>query len=172
MRECTNANEMTMIETGINGIILNVISRLKDMFFHRTLWVKLDDGAIKPERAHDTDAGLDIFTPRGFTIIAGGFAKVHTGVHVQLPRNTVGLLKSKSGLNVAHGIIGEGVIDEGYDGEIVVKLYNLGSHDYVFTEGQKVIQMLIVPVLYSGVQVTDEIKGGERGSDGFGSTGR
>lgn len=134
--------------------------------------VQIDEGAYEPVRAHETDAGMDIRSPKGFVVPAKGSATVHTGVHVQLPENTVGILKSKSGLNVKHGIIGEGVIDEGYSGEIVVKLYNLGDVPYIFEAGDKIIQLLVMPVLYVDVQPTRSIEGGSRGSDGFGSTGK
>ena len=134
--------------------------------------VKLDDGAFMPVRAHDTDAGADILTPKGFVLSARSPAIVHTGVHVQLPSGRVGILKSKSGLNVKHDIVGEGVIDEGYDGEIVVKLYNLGRTPHSFARGDKIIQLLVIPVDYCHFNQVDEIDRGERGSNGFGSTGR
>ena len=85
--------------------------------------IKLDYWGIMPTRAHDTDAGLDLYAPHNEIVPAHGFALFDTGVHVQLPPNTAGMLKSKSGLNVKHGITSEGVIDEGYTGSIVVKLY-------------------------------------------------
>ena len=134
--------------------------------------VKLDDGSFLPVRAHDTDAGADIMTPKGFVLSGKSSAIIHTGVHVQLPYGTAGILKSKSGLNVKHNVIGEGVIDQGYDGEIVVKLYNLGNTPHAFKAGDKIIQLLIVPVVYCGFEQVDEIESGERGSGGFGSTGR
>lgn len=67
--------------------------------------VKLDPGAYLPERAHDTDAGLDLRTPVDAYIRAGGSTVIDTGVHIQLPPGTVGMLKSKSGLNVKDGIV-------------------------------------------------------------------
>lgn len=134
--------------------------------------VKLDEGAFLPVRAHETDAGADIMSPKGFVLSGKASAVIHTGVHVQLPDGTAGILKSKSGLNVKHNIIGEGVIDQGYDGEIVVKLYNLGNTPHAFKAGDKIIQLLIVPVVYCGFEQVDAIESGERGSGGFGSTGR
>ena len=105
--------------------------------YYPTIRVKLDDGAFLLDRAHETDAGADIFAPHDVTVprsevnddggVDVGCAIVHTGVHVELGETTAGMVKSKSGLNVKHGIISEGVVDEGYDGEIVVKLYNLTS---------------------------------------------
>ena len=136
------------------------------------LKVKLGKLAFMPKRAHATDAGADIRCPAGFTIAARSSATIRTGIHVQLPPGTAGLLKSKSGLNIKHDIIGEGVIDEGFTGEIVVKLYNLGDKPYHFERGDKIIQLLVVPVLYPDFEQVDEIEGGERGDSGYGSTGR
>lgn len=134
--------------------------------------VKLSPMAYLPKRAHGTDAGADIRTPEGFRLAAHGSEIVCTGVHVQLPPNTVGMLKSKSGLNVRHGIISEGVIDEGFSGEILVKLYNLSDEPYVFRRGDKITQLVVMPVHYVTYEQADEIQGGARGSDGYGSTGR
>ena len=69
-----------------------------------TLKVKLDDGAFEPTRAYDMDAGLDLRSPIDVVVPARGAISIDTGVHIQLWKNTVGMLKSKSGLNVRHGI--------------------------------------------------------------------
>ena len=136
------------------------------------LKVKLDTdkGALLPIRKHSTDAGADILTPRSFLLPAESSAIIRTGVHVELPPNTVGMLKSKSGLNIFHDIVGEGVIDEGFDGEIVVKLYNLGKTPYEFPRGSEIIQLVVMCVHYPEIVQADEIQGGERGSNGYGST--
>lgn len=73
--------------------------------------VVLDEGAFLPERAYPTDAGADLRTPIDVEVPAHGSAVIETGVHVELPPGTVGMLKSKSGLNVKHGITSEGVIE-------------------------------------------------------------
>lgn len=134
--------------------------------------VQLDDGAYLPERAHDTDAGADLRTPKAFVLPARSSVTVDTGVHVQLPHATVGMLKSKSGLNVNHGITSEGVIDEGYTGSIAVKLYNHTDSPHRFNAGDKVTQLVVLPVAFPTYAQVDEIHGGERGSGGIGSTGR
>jgi dUTP pyrophosphatase len=136
------------------------------------VYVKLDPGAYMPERAHDTDAGADIRTPNSFFVGPGSSAVVHTGVHVETPPNHVSMLKSKSGLNIKHDIVTEGVIDEGFDGEIVVKVYNHGTDGYLFDRGDKITQLVIMPVVYPGFEQVDEIASGKRGSNGYGSTGR
>lgn len=134
--------------------------------------VSLDEGAFPPERAHDMDAGLDLKAPETVTVPAGGAAVIDTGVHVQIPVGYAGFLKSKSGLNVKHSITSEGVIDSGYTGAIVCKLYNHGTEDYTVQAGDKMTQLVILPVLTGPVAIVEKINGGERGEGGFGSTGR
>lgn len=86
--------------------------------------IYVEKGAYAPNRAHKTDAGLDIRSRETRLVKAHSSALFHTGLHVQLLQGTAGLLVSKSGLNVNHGITSTGLIDEGYTGEILVKLYN------------------------------------------------
>ena len=135
--------------------------------------IVLDKNAFPPVRAHETDAGLDIRCKEGFTIPAHGSAVVNTGVHVQLPKGTAGLLVSKSGLNIKHDITSPGLIDEGYTGEIVVKMYNHGKKDYNVKAGDKIPQLVVVPVLYVQAEQTDSFDTKTaRGNAGFGSTGK
>ena len=137
--------------------------------------VKLDKGAIMPTRAHHTDAGLDIYSRETKVVPARGCAKFDTGVHIELPDYpdlTAGVLMSKSGLNVNHGITSEGLVDVGYTGSIVVKLYNNSDTDYEVKEGDKISQLVIVPVLTPFLELVDDLDETERGDGGFGSTGR
>lgn len=133
--------------------------------------IALDKGAYMPVRAHDTDAGLDLRTPLDVAVPAHGSAVIDTGVHVELPEGCAGLLVSKSGLNVHHGITSTGLIDEGYTGSIVVKVYNHSDEDGYFLSGDKITQLVVIPVRYESVEIVDAIDGGERGGAGFGSTG-
>ena len=134
--------------------------------------IKLDKGAHMPTRAHSTDAGLDIYAREDQIVPARGSAKFDTGVHIELPVGTVGMLKSKSGLNVKHGIVSEGVIDVGYTGSIVVKLYNNSGFDYKVKAGDKIIQLAILPILTPSLELVDTLDDTERGDNGFGSSGR
>ena len=134
--------------------------------------IKLDDYALEPTRAHDTDAGLDIRSPIDMQIPPHDSRIFKTGVHVQLPPGTAGLMVSKSGLNVNHDITSTGLIDEGYDGEIIVKLYNHGPNSYSVKREDKISQLIVIPVAYLPVEIVDSIEGGERVDAGFGSTGR
>ncbi len=134
--------------------------------------VQLDEGAYMPQRAHEADAGMDLRTPRACTVPVGGSAVIDTGVHVDLPVGTVGMLKSKSGLNVKAGLLGEGVIDSGYTGSIVVKLYNHGGKPHRFERGDKVTQLVVLPCIYVEPVEVESLNETERGDGGFGSTGR
>lgn len=134
--------------------------------------IMLDDGAFIPERAHRTDAGIDLKSPVSRAIKPHGAVRIDTGVHVQLPHHTAGLLVSKSGLNVKHGITSTGLIDEGYTGSIVVKMYNNSDTTYIVHRGDKISQLVVIPVRYEQVKIVDKLgEKTERGSHGFGSTG-
>lgn len=134
--------------------------------------IKLDDGAYMPTRAHQYDAGLDLYAREDKVVPARGSAIFDTGVHIELPPYTAGLLKSKSGLNVRHDLTSEGVIDVGYTGSIVVKLYNQGDKDYHVHRGDRISQMVIVDICTPPISEADFLEESERGDAGFGSTGR
>lgn len=136
--------------------------------------VVLDENAIMPTKAHRLDAGFDIYTPK--KIIVHRHAKsftIDTGVHVEIPEGYVGFLKSKSGLDFKYGLTGEGVIDAGYIGSIKVKMYFNHEHDIMtFERGDKIIQLVILPIPDIELKLVDKLKETERGDNGFGSTGR
>lgn len=135
--------------------------------------IYVEKGAYVPERAHKTDAGLDVRSRENCLIKAHRGASLHTGLHVQLPHGTAGLLVSKSGLNVKHGITSTGLIDEGYTGEIMVKLYNHSDSDYLVNAGDKISQLVIIPVLYEDIHIKNFLdENTERGDHGFGSSGK
>lgn len=134
--------------------------------------IKLDNGAYMPTRAHSTDAGLDLRTPIDVVVPARGSATIDTGVHIELTPFTTGFLKSKSGLNVNHGLTSEGVIDVGYTGSICVKLYNHSDKAYEFKKGDKISQLVILPILIPELELVSDLDETERGDNGFGSSGR
>lgn len=135
--------------------------------------VMLDDGAYMPERAHEADAGYDLRTHIPVRIPAGGSATIDTGIHIAIPEGFFVKLESKSGLNVKHHIVSlGGVIDAGYTGSIVVKLYNLGKQDYTFQKGDKIVQMIIQPYANFKLEQVKTLEDTERGDKGFGSSGR
>lgn len=148
-----------------------------------TIKIKLDEGkGIMPSRAHETDAGLDLYTPvdvaverckwtpsEGLTV---GSAVIDTGVHVEIPKGYVGFIKSKSGLMVKSGLTADGTIDCGYTGSIVVKLFNHTSHTHFFEAGDKIAQLVLLPIITPDLEVVDSLEDTERGDGGFGSTGK
>ena len=134
--------------------------------------VILDEAAIMPTRAHETDAGMDLYTRYDEIVPARGYAIFDTGVHIEIPEGYVGFLKSKSGLNVKHHLTSDGVIDAGYTGSIVVKLYNHSDMSYHFKAGEKITQLVILPCLLDTLELVDSFEDTDRGSSGFGSTGK
>lgn len=139
-----------------------------------TINVMLDEGAYAPESAHDVDAGYDLRTPTDFSIYAGSYTLVDTGVHIEIPKGYVGFLKSKSGLNVRDHLTGEGVIDSGYTGSIKVKLYHNDPDGVTkhFKKKDKIIQIVLLPIFKPRIKLVKSLKATERGNGGFGSTGR
>jgi len=138
--------------------------------------VKLDEGAYMPTRAHENDAGLDLYSPIGVMVgwpgsKTGNSVTIDTGVHVAIPAGYVGMIKSKSGLNVNFGIVSEGVIDSGYTGSIAVKLYNHGNGTVFIQSGQKISQLVLLPIITPELELVDDLEATERGNGGFGSTG-
>lgn len=150
--------------------------------------IMLDPGATMPTRAHPTDAGLDLYAADDVTIYPEGTKffyddgsietmvcgeVINTGVHIAFDPGTYGKIESRSGLNVKHHVVScGGVIDEGYTGSIKVKLYNFGTEAYRVRKGDKIAQLVIMPYLTPEIEVVDHLDETERGSAGFGSTGR
>lgn len=133
--------------------------------------VMLDPGAKMPTRAHELDAGLDLYSRDYRCIYPGGSYKFDTGVHVEIPAGYVGMIKSKSGLNCNKGLTSEGVIDAGYTGSIAVKLYNHGRDVVRIEKGQKISQLVILPIITPELELVNGLEDTERGNGGFGSTG-
>ena len=136
--------------------------------------VKLDNGAILPMRARPTDAGLDLYAPmtmKETIILSGHSAMIDTGVHPELPKGYVGLVMTRSGMN-AHDLHCEGVIDDGYRGSIGVRLYNAGFDYYVVRPGDKIAQLVILPCYLGSCVAAETLTESDRGSEGFGSTGK
>lgn len=137
--------------------------------------VKVFDGGYMPRRAHFDDAGIDLLTPEGFTLRPGESRVVDLKVGFEIPVGYFGKLESKSGLNVNHGVICPGgVIDSGFRGSVKVRMLNTGYTDYTFMRGDKVVQMVVIPVLLADLNEVDELTPSESGRDnsGYGSTGR
>ena len=129
------------------------------------------DNAYMPTRAHEYDAGLDLYAIEDGYIRCNQSRTFDTGVHVEIPEGYVGFIKSKSGLMVNHGIVTDGTIDAHYTGSIKVCLFNHGTSKYEVKKGDKIAQLVIVPCLLPYLEVVDSLEDTDRGDAGFGSTG-
>jgi len=135
---------------------------------------KLTDDAILPAYAHPGDAGLDLFSCEDAEIAAGESRMIHTGISIELPENTEGQVRPRSGLAAKHQITvlnSPGTIDHGYRGEVCVILINHGRAAFKIEKGMKIAQMLVKPVITVDVQEVGELSDTRRGTGGFGSTG-
>lgn len=134
--------------------------------------IKLDDFGIMPERAHPYDAGLDLRSPFRVVIRPNDRVTIDTGVHVAIEKNFVGLITSKSGLMANHGITSRGTIDCGYTGSIKAVLFNHSDKTYIVEKGDKITQLVLLPIATPQLELVDSFEYTERGENGFGSSGR
>lgn len=134
--------------------------------------IKLDPGAILPDRAHPTDAGLDLFSPKRQIVWPHSRHVIDTGVHFQIPDGYYGQLTSKSGLMKDHGITSEGTIDSSYRGSVKAVLFNHSDDVFYIDAGQKITQIIIKSCELPNLVVVNELDETDRGDGGFGSTGK
>ena len=137
----------------------------------------LDPRAKLPAYGSAGAAGADLYalTDGPVTVAPGGTALIHTGIAVAVPQGYVGLVYARSGLACKRGIAPAnkvGVIDADYRGEVMVYLHNHGGEPQTIEDGDRVAQLVITPYLTAQFQVMDELDDTQRGSGGFGSTGR
>lgn len=131
----------------------------------------VEEGGFAPVREHETDAGVDLRTPERLVIYPHSSVFVDLKVRVEIPDGCVGLMTSKSGLMSKRGIKTTGTIDVGYSGTIGCKVFNHSSEIVILNEGDKVTQLVVMPCIMDAVEIVDSIRSGERGENGFGSTG-
>lgn len=132
---------------------------------------KLSPLAKLPQRAHPTDSGADLFALERTVLLARAITKVHTGIAVELPENTSGIIWGKSSVESKGIKAMAGLVDAPYRGELIVCMYNLNEQDFVFEAGQKVAQLVVLPTLYPAFEEVSELTDTSRGEGGFGSTG-
>jgi dUTP pyrophosphatase len=140
----------------------------------RVLVQRLDAGLPLPGRARPGDAGVDLYAAAPVTLAPGERATVGTGVAVAIPEGHAGLVTPRSGLAHRHGlgvVNAPGVVDSGYRGEIRVILVNHGADPVALSRGDRIAQLVVVPVAVGDLVEVAELPGSERGAGGFGSTG-
>lgn len=140
-----------------------------------TVRAMLSPGARVPSRAHADDAGLDLCAVEDAVIPPLGRALIGTGVAIAIPAGTAGMVCPRSGLAVRHGITvlnGPGIVDAGYRGEIKVPLHNTDpEQSFPVRAGDRIAQLVIVPVLAPDLEIVESLDETERATGGFGSSG-
>lgn len=132
---------------------------------------KLHPDALLPRRAHPTDSGADLFALQRTVLPPRAVTNVRTGVAVELPDGTSGIIWGKSSVESKGIKTMAGLVDAPYRGELLICMYNLNDTEFVFEKGQKVAQLVVLPTLYPEFEEADELSGTARGAGGFGSTG-
>ena len=135
---------------------------------------KLADGAKLPAYGSPFSAGADLYAAEECTVPAGETRFVRTGIAVELPAGTVGLVYARSGLACKQDLAPAnkvGVIDCDYRGEILVALHNHGKELRTVAAGDRIAQLVVAPYYVCEYAEADELSDTERGAGGFGSTG-
>jgi dUTP pyrophosphatase len=136
--------------------------------------VRIDPDLPLPEYARHGDAGLDLVAREVVTIAAGEWATVPTGIAIELAEGWAGFVLPRSGLAARHGITclnTPGLIDSGYRDEVRVVLVNHSRSDYTVNRGDRVAQLVVLPVPRIEWRVVDALSASERGTGGFGHSG-
>jgi dUTP pyrophosphatase len=137
--------------------------------------IKLTQPSAKiPHRANPTDAGADLYSPIDCLIEANSNYFIDLGIQIELPQNTVGLITARSGLGSKNGIRPRnciGVIDETYRGNLGIMVENASDEDFIIHQGDRIAQLLVMPVEYVTFEEVEELCNTSRGKNGFGSTG-
>ena len=130
-----------------------------------------------PSYAREHDAGLDLPSMETFELEPGEWRAVRTGLHLEIPPGCEAQIRPRSGLAASVGVTvlnSPGTIDSGFRGEVKVLLINHGRSSALFTVGMKVAQLVFAPVVRADLQVVQvaDLAPSERGTGGFGSSGR
>lgn len=146
------------------------LRRVEDVQF-----IRLSESATLPTRAHDSDAGLDLYAAEGARVVPGARVSVGTGLSVAIPEGLAGLVLPRSGLALKHGVTlvnAPGLIDPGYRGEVRIVLLNTDqTSEFKVAAGDRIAQLILVPVALATPLESDSLDATTRGSGGFGSSG-
>jgi dUTP pyrophosphatase len=133
----------------------------------------LNDNATAPTKAHTQDAGWDLYASEDAFVFGKKRNTIKTGIALEMPSYFAGLIWPRSGLSVKSGVdVLAGVVDSGYRGEIMVCLYNTSDEDIELKRGDRIAQIIFQEVPEVGITVSDSLGSSQRGSNGFGSTGK
>lgn len=137
--------------------------------------LKLDKELPTPSYAHPGDGGVDLYARDNVRLEPEAWTMVPTGIAVAIPVGYAGMVVPRSGLAARLGVgvvNGPGLVDAGYRGEIKVILINHGSETLALQRGERIAQLVVVPVVEQEFIEVDELPASARGDGGFGSTGR
>jgi len=133
---------------------------------------KLHPDAVIPDRAHSTDAGMDVYSIETLVIEPWADVKIGLGLACAFPKNYVLLVFNKSGRATKDKLNkGAEVIDSGYRGEIHVHLFNSSHTQVIINKGEKIAQLILMPIWAGQPEEVDLLDETDRGTGGFGSTG-
>ena len=151
---------------------LDMISKTKNIQIEL-----LTEDAIFPEYAYPTDSGFDLYSTKEITLEPFGRALIPTGLKLSFDIGYEIQVRPKSGLALKQGLTvlnTPGTVDSGYDGEIMVIVFNTNPKPFTVAKGMKIAQAVLCPVIngkYVNLQLVDKIENKDRGANGFGSTG-
>ncbi|KAM4829291.1 deoxyuridine 5'-triphosphate nucleotidohydrolase, mitochondrial [Thomomys bottae] len=139
----------------------------------RLRFVRLSDHATAPTRGSARAAGYDLYSAYDYTIPPMEKALVKTDIQIALPSGCYGRVAPRSGLAAKHFIdVGAGVIDEDYRGNVGVVLFNFGKEKFEVKKGDRIAQLICERIFYPEIEEVQVLDDTERGSGGFGSTGK
>ena len=136
---------------------------------------RLDSELPLPQPAHQGDAGVDLRATETVTLEPGERRLIPTGIALAVPEGHVGMVTPRSGLAIRHGISmvnAPGIVDSGYRGELQVIVINHGAEAVTLERGERIAQLVIVPFVTPVFEPVDVLPDSERGTGGFGSSGR
>ena len=166
----TEAEEAPAVEPTMPTELAPTLGEMEELRF-----IKLSEKATLPTRAHDNDAGLDLYAAEGARMQPGARVSVGTGLAVAIPDGLAGLVLPRSGLALKHGVTlinSPGLIDPGYRGEVRVVLLNTDqTMEFHCTPGDRIAQLLLVPIATASPMQADALDTSVRGAGGFGSSG-
>lgn len=153
--------------------ILNPNTTMEEAMY-TVKFIKLNEDARAPMRAHEDDAGFDLYSCEDYLLKSHTYGAVATGICIELPKGTEGQVRPRSGLAAKHGITvlnAPGTIDAGYRGEVKCILINHGEEDFQITKGMRIAQLMVKPIFETEFVEAASLEESDRGTGGFGSSG-
>ncbi len=134
---------------------------------------RLNEKAVMPTKAHPTDAGFDLYVSGKVTIPANGRALIPTDIAMAIPDGYYGMVVGRSGNTIKRGLVGmTGIVDAGYRNGIGIMAFNMTDTDIIIEQGERAGQIVLTPILQCDLEDTDQLTETDRGTGGYGSTGK